>query len=1503
VTLQRTTSFLFAAAILVCARGASALAQPHQSTTHLPTSNGRITAAFDTTQNKFDYFLEHPYQSASAGAQSRNFLYDTYPGIRVGTQSVWLSSVTPSLVEYVSGTGVVHVVRSALGLTIDEYDFSPMGLTRGALVTVVKVTRTSGTGAIDAYALFNYHLGSGAPSPGADGENIAYNASRDALYEWGPSGVAFGYGALGSSSHHGCSPNNPYDRLLAGQDLADDAGTGGALTDAVGGLQFSLGDIAQNATAWAGWFSVLDPGADAQAAVDVVRSFVGSKTADQLLSSEVSGWQSWLAAAPTGASALESSVFAESQAMLRMGQVSASDGSDGQILAAIAPGQWNIAWVRDMAYSTVALARTGHAAEAKRAIQFQMNGTVGGYQSYVGSPYQISVVRYYGDGTEWSDTNQDGPNVEFDGFGLFLWELDTYLAQTSDTASLATWWPTVKSKVADVLVSLQETDGLIAPDSSIWEVHWNGNQKHFAYTTIAAARGLCAAADLATKAGDTASAATYLAAGQKARDALLGLRAPDGTLAQAKETLAQGSGWLDAAAVEAITLGLVDPSRHTALATVASIQSGLVPPSGRGFYRNQGGGAYDSAEWVFVDMRMGRALEATGQTQAASDLLAWNVAQAGDNFGILSELHDPVTADYAGAAPMVGFGAGAYVLRLLDRGQPITPSCGDFAPEPAEPTDAGPDASDAGTPTQDGGTSDAGPPPPPPPGGCSCTTASPRSRTPWPLLAVALTALLARRREQKDRKIGRRRRRVFFTPLHLPVFLSFCAISFALSGCSGGGESGDAGGDSATGDAGGDAAVDAPIVDVDAGACETTFTFVPPSGTSPTAVSVAGEWDSFAGDAMAGPDQSGAFTARVPLAPGWYGYKLVVDGNWQLDAASTMRKYVGGVENSAVTVTDCYLPTLSLASQTNAQGHYTAHVDFVPGAAQTQLDPSSVKVTLRKDFADTPLAASLDVDAPNLQDGKYTIFVDAKDRLGRAAHTLRLVFWSEAKPFDWRDSLIYMAVTDRLKNGDTSNDVGPTSNVDPRADFHNGDLAGVKQVIDSGALDQLGVNVLWLTPFNTNPTGAYLDSDGVDLVTGYHGYWPVKAREVDPRLGGSAALEDLVKSAHAHGIRVLMDFVIHHVHQDHEYVSQHPTWFHQGCICGTSNCDWDSHRLDCVFTTYLPNIDWTVPEASEQMESDAIWWLDTFDLDGFRVDAVKQVPDAAVMNVATVVRREFEASGNRVFMTGETAMGWSDCDLSCNAWQYDLISHYIGPWMLDGQFDFPLYYAVPMQVFVNDNHGMIHADYWSQASGWEYPNGAIMSPYVGSQDTPRFVTLNSDPSRAGNKWTNYAAAPTTSEPYGRLRVAMSWLLGQPGAPMIYYGDEYGEWGGADPNNRHDWRGDSGSLSSDEQATLTLVRKLGQARKNLVALRRGAYVHVFADQNVVVFARQTTAGDVALVAINRTSSPQSVSFTLPASLGIPNDATLSDALGGAALHLSGQTAAVNLAAWGQAILAP
>ena len=409
-------------------------------------------------------------------------------------------------------------------------------------------------------------------------------------------------------------------------------------------------------------------------------------------------------------------------------------------------------------------------------------------------------------------------------------------------------------------------------------------------------------------------------------------------------------------------------------------------------------------------------------------------------------------------------------------------------------------------------------------------------------------------------------------------------------------------------------------------------------------------------------------------------------------------------------------------------------------------------------------------------------------------------------------------MTDRFVDGDPSNDPPPTTTVggddagtitvDPCARTTRAATSqGITQQINAGTLDKLGANVLWASPFYTNPSDAWLASDNVHYVTGFHGYWPTMARQVDPRFGGAAALHDMVSAAHAHGIRVLMDLVVQHVHIEHEYLKTNPEWFNTtGCICGTNNCDWTVDRLTCLFTEYLPNIDWTNNDGAAQWEADAVWWMDTFDLDGFRMDAVKQVPDVAVINLSTALRSEFEPSGTKIFLTGETAMGWVDDNLNDNLSQYQLINEYIQDG-LDGQFDFVLYYADPMNVFANQSYGMDHADYWTQASGWEYPAGSIMSPFIGSEDTARFITIASyrgqsaawDPGIPYNQWTNIAGPPPDSETYGRHRDALAWLLGQPGAPMIYYGDEYGQWGGVDPNNRLMWRGASASHRRPDEA--------------------------------------------------------------------------------------------------------
>ena len=60
-----------------------------------------------------------------------------------------------------------------------------------------------------------------------------------------------------------------------------------------------------------------------------------------------------------------------------------------------------------------------------------------------------------------------------------------------------------------------------------------------------------------------------------------------------------------------------------------------------------------------------------------------------------------------------------------------------------------------------------------------------------------------------------------------------------------------------------------------------------------------------------------------------------------------------------------------------------------------------------------------------------------------------------------------------------------------------------------------------------------------------------------------------------------------------------------------------------------------------------------------------------------------------------------------------------------------------------------------------------------------------------------------------------------------------------------------SLSSLEGATLSLTKKLGQARRDVPALRRGGYSTLYATDDVLVFGRPWAGGPGAIVGLNRT----------------------------------------------------
>ena len=405
-------------------------------------------------------------------------------------------------------------------------------------------------------------------------------------------------------------------------------------------------------------------------------------------------------------------------------------------------------------------------------------------------------------------------------------------------------------------------------------------------------------------------------------------------------------------------------------------------------------------------------------------------------------------------------------------------------------------------------------------------------------------------------------------------------------------------------------------------------------------------------------------------------------------------------------------------------------------------------------------------------------------------------------------------------------------------------------------------------------------------------------------MGGEDALKAVVTGAHEKGIRVLMDFVINHVHEDHTYFRENPDWFNAGCVCGSPGCDWTEQRLTCLFADYMPDVDWTNKAASEPFIDDALWWMETLDLDGARVDAVKHVDDLAVFNLVARVNERFETAGTDYYLDGETAMGWAGDRLEDNAAQYDTINRYMGENGLDGQFDFVLYHAVTNSVFSYGERGMLHLDAWTGFSQTEYTEGAIMTPYLGSHDTSRLVSTcdyrgqDAEHSRdvVWNKWpeNTLPEAPSEDEPYQRAGVALCWLLTIPGAPMIYMGDEYGEYGGGDPDNRHMFREDE-LLSTRESELLTRVKDVGSARQRLRPLRRGDYASLGSTEAVMVFARRTSDDDV-VVAINGAADERTVVVDLPDAAAIYSEVLghggdIEQSGGSATLTIPGRSCAI------------
>ena len=689
-------------------------------------------------------------------------------------------------------------------------------------------------------------------------------------------------------------------------------------------------------------------------------------------------------------------------------------------------------------------------------------------------------------------------------------------------------------------------------------------------------------------------------------------------------------------------------------------------------------------------------------------------------------------------------------------------------------------------------------------------------------------------------------------------------------------------------------------------AVEPTVTFrydLRPGRRVPTAVFVIGAFNDWSRtvDRLA-PDGRGGLSLSRAIPPGRYEYKLVVDGAEVLDPASrdsTLNPF--GAYNNVLTVANPSPGRLHLraaapgadptyyaldATREDAQGapvpmalapaDVVAFVGNEPLAAPfVAVDGATVtvdlaalpaglqrlRVAVRQGGLASPFAHALFLDGRALGE-RQTVADDPADAPGDAPAA------STPRPFVWQDAVVYQVVLDRFRNGDPSNDRPvATAGLLPPTNYAGGDLQGLLDVVESGYFERLGVNTLWLSPVYDNPPGAEREfPEPHRLATGYHGYWPSRPRAVDEHLGDLALLKRTVAAAQARGLRVLLDIVAHHTHASHPYVQEHPDWF--GTLelpDGSLNVRrFDEYRLTTWFEPFLPTFDFeSSPEAVAQVADDAVWWLRETGADGFRHDAVKHVP-AVFWRALTA--RVAEANATRpvpVYQIGETFGS------------HALVAASVVPGQLDAQFNFPLYDAA-VAAFARGASLRTLADEMDRSLA-VYGPLHTMGNLLGSHDKTRFLAYADGDVPPGTNEAELgwgADAPRVDNPasYRKLELAMAYLLTTPGVPVVYYGDEVGMTGAADPDNRRPMRwgddvegallGGSAALTTDQTSLREATARLAALRRDLPALRHGALETLLATETLWVFRRTSPDSDV-VVALNTAALPAGVALGLDA----------------------------------------
>ncbi len=614
-------------------------------------------------------------------------------------------------------------------------------------------------------------------------------------------------------------------------------------------------------------------------------------------------------------------------------------------------------------------------------------------------------------------------------------------------------------------------------------------------------------------------------------------------------------------------------------------------------------------------------------------------------------------------------------------------------------------------------------------------------------------------------------------------------------------------------------------------------------------------------------NENGLWTATLKLSPGRYQYQIVADGKWMLDPGNSIQESnnIGGF-NSVLVIDD---------PSENSPKLFTS--SFSSHKIEIGINGNVNKIVCLWDNYAIPFAAENNIISINIPKNARHLersfiriwsnneFGYSNDILIPLEHGKVISNASKLNRTDKHAQVLYFMLVDRFNNGDKSIDkpvVDPE--IDDKANYWGGDLAGITQKIKEGYFNDLGVSMIWLSPITQNPMEGFIEYPAPHRkYSGYHGYWPITLTTVDNRFGSSQALKELVASTHENNMNVILDYVSNHVHQQNKNYIDNPHW---ATILdlpdGRKNIRiWEEHRLTTWFDTFLPSLNFDLPEVEDMMSDSAMFWITEYNIDGFRHDATKHIPTPYWRTLTKKLRDE--SKRDFVFQIGETFGS------------RELIRSYVGSDMLDGQFDFNLYFDM-RSIMAVDNESFVKLSQSLKESQKYYGSHSLMGNITGNHDLPRFISFaggalkfDEDDKNAG--WTRDIQVEDTIGYYKLLQVA-AFIHTIPGIPVTYYGDEIGMPGAGDPDNRRPMKFDN--LTRFEQMVKDQTTQIIMERRNNLSLIYGDLILLHSDDNTMVYARKYFEM-TSIIVFNKTNQTKILIIKLPEYLNTKGLKSLTD----------------------------